>query len=1040
MPSTLDILLFGEFCLAYDSQPIARISGERLQSLLAYLVLHRHFPQSRQKLAVQLWMDVAEPQARANLRRRLHNLRRLLPNAEQFLLINPTTIQWNPQSPFTSDVTAFEEAIAQAKLAKQAGNVDNLRQHWENAIALYTGELLPSCDDEWIIPKRDTFKQQFIQTLRELVALLIEQGDYYAGIAYAQQWLQLDSLSESAYLSLMQLYTKISDRARALQVYHQCLTVLREELGIDPNPTTCQLYQQLLTLDDNEAGEEKTRLPQNLDPINFFQEDTPATSLESSLPLVGRQQEWTKISQWLNLDGNQPVSKLLLLSGEPGIGKTRLLEEIAHTVGQVQGCILWARGFEAEILRPYGVWIDALKGIATEFHLSPELETLLFSTVASQDSIADRSRLFDAVVNFIAQLTVNQAPVLLVFDDIQWLDEASIALLHYVARLLQNYPVLIACASRCRELSDNRSVYNLIQTFKQENRIQQLSLEPLNSQDIAELAQATDCHIRLNSDRIFADSGGNPLFALEMVRSLSHPQASEFNNLETLIEGRLHQLPDEIRELIPWLATLGRSFNPTILAQVSPLSITQLLTTIEQLEHHGIIRPSTAVSEEIKYDFAHDIVRQVAYQQISLPRRQLIHLQIAQAFHAMADSNPNLMGEVVYHASLGGDHQLTASATVMAAEQSLRLFAYTEATELAQCGIEHCQYVLDSPLRIRLHLQLLRTYVKAGISREEVSQVTSDIQRLMNEAVALGLTDEEAIGLEALINLNYDCGNLSEVYQHSLQAAEQGRKASPHTTAYMLAHTGSCLAEIGRDFHRCEALLLEATSLANRLGLKIIDIPFGMGMVRRYQGKITEARQLLAQGWRMSQLLQDHWRECACLMNLVMVEMESRQWHQALDYCSEFVTVSAQMAGGSEAIHAAALDALIRYALGENEAQEAMARSRLALQRLDSPRMLCYIQTIAAELDLQHDHLEQAMNRAQDALQAAEIVNHPSELVLAWTVLIQAEMGLGNNNNATKHWQQLKQQFSKRGLSDRAKTAFQELEQQFLSISEPSSS
>lgn len=129
---------------------------------------------------------------------------------------------------------------------------------------------------------------------------------------------------------------------------------------------------------------------------------------------------------------------------------------------------------------------------------------------------------------------------------------------------------------------------------------------------------------------------------------------------------------------------------------------------------------------------------------------------------------------------------------------------------------------------------------------------------------------------------------------------------------------------------------------------------------------------------------------------------------------------------------------MIRYALGEKEAQQAIARSRLALQRLDSPRMLCYIQTIAAELDLQNQNPEQAINRAQDALQAAEIVNHSSELVLAWTVLIQAEIGLGDNNSATQHWQELKEQVGKQGLSHRANTAFQKLEQQFLSFTETS--
>ncbi|MEW6494935.1 MAG: BTAD domain-containing putative transcriptional regulator, partial [Cyanobacteriota bacterium] len=745
MSPTLQIRLLGEFCLSYDRQPIASINADRLQSLLAYLLLHRHAPQLRQQLAVQLWTDVTESESRANLRRRLHDLRRLLPDAEQFLVVSQKTIQWQPHAPFTLDVAEFEEAIAQAESAKQAGNLDKVRQYWEKAIALYTGELLPSCYGEWIVPKREKLQQQVMQGLAELVSLLAAQADYRAGIAYAQQLLQMDSLCESAYCSLMRLHAQEGDRARALQVYHQCMTVLREELGVDPSPTTCKLYQELLMMEESGASEEleldshRTKHQDDLDASILLKGTTSPTTSESSLPLVGRKQEWITIRQWLNLDGNRPASKLLLLCGEPGIGKTRLLEEIAQVVRQAQGCVLWARGFEAEMLRPYGVWIDALRGIANESQLPPELEALLFSTVISKDSIADRSRLFDAVVKLIAQLAVDKSPVLLVLDDIQWLDEASVALLHYVTRLLQNSSILIACATRRRELTENSPVYKFVQAVGRENRIESLQLEPLSCQDTAKLAQAADSDITLDGERIFADSGGNPLFTLEVVRALSHPQTSYSSNLETLIQGRLHQLQDGARELIPWAAALGRSFNPTILAQVSASSLTQLLTTIEQLEHHGIIRPSTAVPGEMGYDFAHDIVRQVAYQQISPPRRQLIHLHIAQALNAIAQgaapkaiahSNPNLMGDVVYHASLGGDHQLTASAAVMAAEQSFRLFAYTEAAELAQRGMQHCQHLMEQPVRIRLHLQLLRAYVKAGISRECVSQVESEIQHL----------------------------------------------------------------------------------------------------------------------------------------------------------------------------------------------------------------------------------------------------------------------------------------------------------------------
>ena len=331
-------------------------------------------------------------------------------------------------------------------------------------------------------------------------------------------------------------------------------------------------------------------------------------------------------------------------------------------------------------------------------------------------------------------------------------------------------------------------------------------------------------------------------------------------------------------------------------------------------------------------------MQQVAYQQFSEPRRRLIHTHIAQALNKIAAPTSQLINDVAYHADLGSDHELAASASLMAAERYLRIFAYAEASEFAQRGLRHCPY-LELTTRVRLQAGLLRASVKAGVPKDRVVPLQQLIQQLIQEAAALQLKDEEAIGLEALIGLNYDHGNLSAVQQHSLRAAEQGRTASPMRTLYMLAHTGSCLAEIGREIPRAEALLLEAQSIADRLGLEASDIPFGLGCVRRYQGEIEEARSLLRQGWQMAQRLQDHWRECTCLMNLVMLELEVGQFALALDYCSELIQVSAQMGEGSEAPHAAALDALTRYLLQEKNAAESLERSRQVLKRIELTRL-----------------------------------------------------------------------------------------------------
>ncbi|WP_416676114.1 hypothetical protein [Egbenema bharatensis] len=499
-----------------------------------------------------------------------------------------------------------------------------------------------------------------------------------------------------------------------------------------------------------------------------------------------------------------------------------------------------------------------------------------------------------------------------------------------------------------------------------------------------------------------------------------------------LIQGRLAQLDDATRDLVSWAAALGHSFNPTTLARVMDWSLPRLLTAIDQLEQYGMIRPSSSIEGEIFYDFAHDIVRQVAYQQFSDPRRCLIHTHIARALNPIATPTSHLINDVAHHAALGNDHELAASASLMAAERCLRLFAYAEAAELAQRGMRHCQS-LEPIQRVRSQLNLLKVLVKAGVPKAEAAPFQQQIQQLIQAAVALKLKDEEATGLEALIVLNYDHGNLRAVHQHSLRAAEQGRTASPATTMYMLAHTGACLAEIGREMTRAEALLLEAQSIADRLGLDTIDIPFGLGCVRRYQGQLEEARSLLGQGWLMAQLSQDHWRECACLMNLVMLELERGSPDLALDYCRELLHVSAQMGEGSEAPHAAALNAVTQYLLQEEDDLEQatvlLEQSRQDLIQIDSPRVLSYIQTIAGQWDLQQGHLLQAVTRAEEALEAAQMVDNPSEIALAWSIIIQASHQRGNLACAQRHHRELQAKLKNQPLSARAQKALAHLEQ-----------
>lgn len=241
----LQIQLFSGFSLRYGDDVVASFTNERSQVLLAYLVLHRQVPHSRQQLACALYPDIFDSQSRTALRKGLYNLRQALPDAEQFLHIQAQVVQWHPTADVGLDVAQFEAAL-EAASAADAEAIADQQGHLEQAVAHYSGPLLPLLDYEWLSPIRDHLHQRYLEALARLTAVLEQQQQYPQAIRYGQVLLHQEPLRESTYQTLMQLYGKHSDRATAIQIYHQCRQVLQDELGIDPSAETQQIYQALL--------------------------------------------------------------------------------------------------------------------------------------------------------------------------------------------------------------------------------------------------------------------------------------------------------------------------------------------------------------------------------------------------------------------------------------------------------------------------------------------------------------------------------------------------------------------------------------------------------------------------------------------------------------------------------------------------------------------------------------------------------------------------------------------------------------------------
>ena len=419
--STLRVQLLGDFRLSDGDQLLTSVNTSRLQALLAYLILHRDSPQSRKHLAFLFWPDTTEAQALTNLRNLLHKLRQALPEPDRFFAADAHDVSWRLDAPSTLDVAEFD-SLAQS----------TTRAELEQAANLYRGELLPSCYDDWIVPEREQRQRMVALVLERLIEALEAERDTKAAIGVGLRLRQLDPCNEEAHRTLMRLHAANQDRAGVLRAYHTCVKTLQDEVGADPSPETRALYELL----------QKSAAAPLL-----------AVGAAQSQPgFVGRQHEWQMLmAVWrAALDGKPGC---VFITGEAGIGKTRLAEELLTWAGRQGATVAAARCYAAEGALAYAPIVTWLRSpalrprlLALEPIWAVEVARLLPELLAGRPDLArpgpaaeasQRQRLFEALARAILRSEEpprRADPLLLMIDDLQWCDRDTLEWLHYLLR------------------------------------------------------------------------------------------------------------------------------------------------------------------------------------------------------------------------------------------------------------------------------------------------------------------------------------------------------------------------------------------------------------------------------------------------------------------------------------------------------------------------------------------------------------------------------------------------------------------------------
>jgi DNA-binding SARP family transcriptional activator/tetratricopeptide (TPR) repeat protein len=631
------------------------------RSLFAWLAVHRGL-HPRRELAGRFWPDVLDSSARASLRSALWALRSALGPAASEL--EATRERVGLAAAVQTDLAEFRRRLA---AGDRAGAVD-----------LAGGRLLGDLDDEWVLEARREHERELSAMLAELAAEADVSQDRVAAVAWARRRLAVDPLSEEAARDLMRLLSAAGDRAGVVTTYDLLRARFRTELGIGPSEETRALARDLGRSDAPGAGRASAGREATDD----------AAPLGDGHPFTARIAELEALVElWRQARGGH--GGVAALSGEGGIGKTRVAAKLIETARAEGAAVAWCAGLDLGGGAPFGLWAELLRGLVRVYgappeelpwvadlaRLSPELETALGPAPTPRHTSSpqlERVRLFEAMVAML-EWAARRRPCLLLFEDIHTADPASLELIGYVARRLPRLPMLVVLTRR--DLPARPDLDSLLHRLPRRGiPFCGIDLAPLAPDEMRNLVRAA---ARLEPDqleRVVSAADGNPLLALETARAIAAGRADPAESLRGLVRVAAADLHGEARLLAELVSVAGRDVE---VAELERLPIADPAEAAGAAIAIGLL-----VSRSRCLAYRHALLREAFYSEIPEPRRAELHERFAAVLAEQGSSRR--AAEVARHFLLAGRDEVAVGHLARAAEDARSVAAYAEAAEFLE--------------------------------------------------------------------------------------------------------------------------------------------------------------------------------------------------------------------------------------------------------------------------------------------------------------------------------------------------------------------
>lgn len=648
------------------------------------LLLHANETLSADRLIDELWGDDPPPTAAKTVQVYISRLRKALGGDGMVatrehgyeLVLDPTQL----------DASRFERLVAEGRAELAEGRAARAASTLEGALALWRGA--PLADLAFAQREVTRLEDLHVDALELLTEAELALGRHAHLVERLERLVAEHPYRERLRGQLMLALYRCERQADALQAYRDARRALADNLGLEPGERLRELEHAILLQDPR------------LDLAAAA--PGPVATPDAVSAFVGREAELAELRAGLD-DVTGGLGRVFLLVGEPGIGKSRLAEElVAHARGR-GALVLVGRCWEAGGAPAYWPWVQSLRayvrqaevdvlraqlgpGAADVAQLLPELRELLpeVPPVSGTDSDGARFRLFDSLTAFLRAVAEVQ-PLVLAIDDLHAADEPSLLLLQFVARELGRSRVMIVGAYRDVDPTFSEPLRQAVDALTREPATRVLALSGLAEADVAHyIAVAAPAQVGLGA-AVYAETEGNPLFVGEIVRLLDKEgQLAIPNSVRETIGRRLRHLSAACNELLVTASVLGREFDLRALAQVSGLTRVAVLELLDEAADARVVSDVDGAVSRMR--FAHALIRDAAYGGLSRARRVALHARVGEALEAIhADDLDPHLAELAYHfyeAAAGDESGKAVGYASRAGARAIKLLAFEEAARL----------------------------------------------------------------------------------------------------------------------------------------------------------------------------------------------------------------------------------------------------------------------------------------------------------------------------------------------------------------------